>query len=149
MKLIILVLKIIISLFLTWFISGNYTPTQHTDVIAISGPLASVSSMLFGFTFAIVMFLSSSDNSLIKNMKNTGMYENLLNQLHTTGVGLIISSVLMIVSIFSPYNNLPYSLFINYTWDFIFLLLGFAALIYSLIEFWLTWNKVKKVITNM
>jgi len=149
MKSIVLILKIILSLVLTWLISGNYTPAQHTDVIAISGPLASVASMLFGFTFAIVMFLSSSESLLIKNMKNTNMHQALLEQLHATGGGLIISSVLMIVSIFSPHKNLNFSLLANYTWDYIFLLLGFTALIYSLIEFWLTWSKVKQVIKNM
>jgi hypothetical protein len=143
-----LILKLSVSLLITYLVGSTFIPIDHNTILAISSPLATIASMLFGFIIASIIFLSSSaGNELIQGLKDTHMYRSLMSKLHFTGVGLITSCIFMVLSIFSPFKkiNLNY----EYTWDFSLLIIGFFALIYSLIEFWFCWKKLSLVIKNM
>lgn len=139
-------LKVIASCAITLFTVNNYIPTSHGDVIAIAGPLSTVAGILFGFIIASVSFFSTSaNNSLIENMKNTGMYKQLIGQLSNTGLSLITSCIFMVVAIFTPFDVLVF----GYSLDYILLSFGFLLLCYSLFEFWSCWKKVHLVAKNM
>lgn len=143
-----LLFKIGISLVITYLLSSSFMPKDHSMVLAISSPLATISSMLFGFIIAAIIFFSSAaDNELIQGMKDTKMHGYLMSKLHLTGMGLITSCIFMVISIFSPYKKISSSY--EYTWDYSLLVLGFLALIYSLIEFWYCWKKMSLVVKNM
>ncbi len=142
------VFKFGISIVITYLLSSAFMPTDHSMVLAISSPLATIASMLFGFIIAAIIFFSSAaENELIKGMKDTKMHGYLMSKLHLTGMGLITSCIFMVISIFSPYKKI--SLSYEYTWDYLLLVIGFLALIYSLIEFWYCWNKISLVVKNM
>lgn len=138
------IVKVLISLVITAIMASNYNPTDHSIVLGIASPLATIAAMLFGFIIASVTFLSSAkDSSLIKAMKNTQMHQQLLSQLHHTGVGLISSCIFMVLSIFSP--SKPIIKTINFNWDYSFLIVGFFLLFISMIEFWFCWKRVHLV----
>ncbi|MEI4985564.1 hypothetical protein [Aeromonas caviae] len=138
--------KVVASLAITLFMAGHYTPTSHGDIVAIAGPLSTIAGILFGFIIASVSFFSTSaNNSLITNMKNTGMYKQLMGQLSHTGLALITSCIFMVVAMFSPFDVKIY----DYNLDYVFLSLGFLILCYSLFEFWSCWRKVNLVAKNM
>lgn len=141
-------LKFGVSILITYSLSSTFKPTGHDMILAISSPLATIASMLFGFIIASIIFFSSSaDNELIQGMKSTQMYSGLISRLHFTGMGLITSCIFMVVAIFSPFKKITPSY--EYTWDYIFLVFGFLALIYSLIEFWSCWKKISLVVKHM
>ncbi|WP_147822880.1 hypothetical protein [Aeromonas hydrophila] len=138
--------KVVASLAITIFMASHYMPASHGDVVAIAGPLSTVAGILFGFIIASVSFFSTSaNNSLITNMKNTGMYKQLMGQLSHTGLALITSCIFMVIAMFSPFDVKIH----NYNLDYIFLSFGFLILCYSLFEFWSCWRKVNLVAKNM
>ncbi|MCD9500365.1 hypothetical protein [Photobacterium carnosum] len=128
--------------------AANYNSTDHSIVLGIASPLATVAAMLFGFIIASVTFLSSAkDSSLIKAMKDTQMHQQLLSQLHHTGIGLISSCIFMVLSIFSP--SKPIIKTINFNWDYSLLIIGFFLLLFSMIEFWFCWKRVNLMDRNL
>lgn len=138
--------KMVISLAVTYFTVSNYIPVSHGDVIAIAGPLSTIAGILFGFVIASVSFFSTSaSNSLIENMKSTGMYQQLINQLSHTGQMLITSCIFMVISIFSPQVVIYGKINIDYA----LLIVGFFFLCYGLLEFWTCWRKVHMVAKHM
>jgi mannose/fructose/N-acetylgalactosamine-specific phosphotransferase system component IIC len=137
---------ILIGSLVTFFIVSNYTPKDHSEIIAIASPLATIAGILFGFVFASSTFLSgNSNNELLKNLKKQNMYVELIEQLHRTGLWLIASCLFMVISILSPYEPL----FKTFNWDYCFLMAGFWCLICGLIDFWYAWRKVRLVITYL
>ncbi|MEZ9169467.1 hypothetical protein [Vibrio cyclitrophicus] len=131
----------------TFFISRGYTPENHSEILAIASPLATVAAMLFGFIIASVTMFSGSQNELIQNMKDTNKYEPFMSQLHITGLALITSCIFMVLAIFTPNKMLLEDLKIS--WDYSFLILGFLSLTYGLFEFWFCWKRVNLVSSKM
>ncbi|HDM8134785.1 TPA: hypothetical protein P0E15_004351 [Vibrio harveyi] len=131
----------------TFFISRGYTPENHSEILAIASPLATVAAMLFGFIIASVTMFSASQNELIQSMKDTNKYEPFMSQLHITGLALITSCIFMVLAIFTP--NKLISETISMSWDYSFLIFGFLSLTYGLLEFWFCWKRVNLVSRNM
>lgn len=144
-KTIEIILKFAISMSITIAIVANYAPKDHGEILAIASPLSTVAGILFGFIIAyITAFVSNSSNELLQNMKKTNMYSPLLSQLSYTGFGLIISCIFMVISIFTPHKYIFDDHL--YTWDYTLLIIGFATLIYSLINFLVSWYKVHTIV---
>lgn len=142
------ILSLLISLITTLFLSQIFVPENHNVVLAIASPLATVSAMLFGFIVGSVTFLSScKDSILIENMKEVGMYQGLMTRLELTGTGLILSCLFMVISIFLPNTTLINQL--DIASDYLVLLMGLSALLFSLIEFWTCWLRISRTLKNM
>ncbi|MCD8560034.1 MULTISPECIES: hypothetical protein [Shewanella] len=137
----------LLSSVVTGIVVCNYTPQNHSEVLAIASPLATIAGILFGFVIASSsLFTSISKNVLIENLKNhQGMYRELMEQLHRTGMWLISSCIFMVVSIFSPDKELYFS----FKWDHVILMAGFWFMICGLIDFWDSWRKVRLVVVHL
>lgn len=143
-----ILIKLLVSVTVTYFIAINYEPKNHSEILAIASPLSTVAGILFGFIIAYVTaFSSNSQNELIMNMRDTNMYIPLMTELSHTGFGLITSCIFMVLAIFTPHNLINDSM--TYTWDYALLIIGFGILIYSLVCFWNCWTKVHKVIKHL
>lgn len=139
--------KVLTSIILTGLVAGYAKHPDHNQIIAIASPLATIAGILFGFVIASITFISSNkDSVLLEAMRNNNMYTPLMDGLATTGLSLITSCIFMVFSIFLPDKNI---FDINFTLDYILLLLGFFTLIYGLFEFLASWRKVNMVIPHI
>ncbi|ENM3796169.1 hypothetical protein DLR60_08705 [Vibrio tarriae] len=140
--------KVLLSISVTVLVVWNYSPKDHTEILAIASPLATVAGILFGVVIASVTFFSSvKDNDLIEELKDTKLYYVLMNQLTITGVFLISSCIFMVISIFTPFKVIHSSF--NFTYDYALLIAGFFCLIQSLLLFRSSWSKIRTVIKGM
>ena len=141
-------IKFIIGLAITYLMASNYHPENHSALLGIASPLATVAAMLFGFVIASVTFLSSiKNNTLITSLKNTQMFPQLLSQLQITGTGLISSCIFMVLSIFSPSKSIMKNM--GYNWDYSLLIIGFFLLIISMFEFFSCWKRVNMIVKKL
>ena len=141
------IFSLVLSAFVTYFISKHFTPTTHDQIISISGPIGAFSAMLFGFVIAsISIFSGASNNSFIRKMKANNMLSPLMQDMNNTGIFLILSCIFSIISMFTPFKIF---ILVNVSYDYFLLLASLFFIILSMILFFSIWRKIRLIIEHM
>ncbi len=143
---------VIISLAITAYVKYNYAPIDHSHIIGIASPVATVAGILFGFVCAAVIFLAgNSTNKFIDNLRGVGLLDHLMKRMGSLALALIISCTFLVLAVFMPSKNFSvFDLQITVmNIDYLILLLGLFSVMYSLIDFTVCWGRVLGIVKRM
>ena len=120
---------------------------KDADINQISSSISAVSGMLFGFLMAtFTLLVSATENSLVRNTKQTGYFSDLLNSITGTMISLIITCF-----IFLAVNYIPDTSFITKNLKSITVLItiGTFLLTLSSVKFIYIWKEFNKFASLM
>lgn len=100
MKLLIRIVLFTLATIGTWL---ALTKGETGAATQISGTLASIAATLLGFMVAALSILVAiDDRPLVKNMKKTGHYRNLINSVYNASAVYLITLVCALIGLFLP-----------------------------------------------
>lgn len=95
-------ISVVAAIAAAWFIWRPEDALDPTRMQAFAGAVASVAGSLFGFVLAAMSILISSDRLLIRNMRKTGHYRRLHNNMVWSALILGITFLFAIAVIVLP-----------------------------------------------
>jgi len=139
------IFKGILAAILTYIGLRVFKSMDHGTIVSAAGVLSTVAGILFGFVLAAVSIFSSanSDDGIIDALKRNKVLPNLINKLLDTGITLILACIFPLIAMFLP--NTPEVT----SFDFVFILIGLAYLLISMLTFYLCWRKLSWIFPHM
>lgn len=140
--------KLLLLVLIAYVSSKIFRPISHPDILTIAGVLSTVSGILFGFVLAAISIFSSAGESkdgVINALKRNNILPAIIKRLLSTGYTLIVACLLPMLAMFLA----PETKVFGKSIDYVFILLGFSALMLSLVTFTSCWYKLRNIFPHL